>query len=84
MRSALRRIFGGYRTVAFAVTTAILVLALAAPAFAVDDPAAVTVEGGVDQLETVLLQVATYALPVAAGLLAIVFGWKMARKFLRV
>jgi len=59
------------------------VLAIAAPAFAVDTPAAVTVEGGADSLSDTLLQIATYVLPLAAGVVAISVGWRLARKFLR-
>jgi hypothetical protein len=80
----LKRMFrgGASKYVAFAVVL-VTVLAVAAPAFATDSPAAVTVEGGADTLSTTLLQVATYALPLAAGIVAIVVGWRMARKFLR-
>ena len=69
-----------------ALAGAALVLGVvAAPvaAFAVDSDAAVTVEGGADTLSTTLLQVATYVLPLAAGILAIYVGWRMVRRFLK-
>jgi hypothetical protein len=80
----IKRIFsaGTSKYVAFAVVL-VTVLAVAAPAFAVDNPGAVVVEGGADTLSETLIQVATYALPLAAGIVAIVVGWRMARKFLR-
>jgi hypothetical protein len=79
MRNLLSKINAKYLT--FAVVC-LGVLAIAAPAFAVDSPAAVTVEGGASSLSDTLLQVATYVLPLAAGILAIVVGWRMVRRFL--
>jgi hypothetical protein len=51
---------------------------------ATDSAAAVTVEGGATTLSDTILQVATFVLPLAAGIVAVVFGWRMARKFFRI
>jgi predicted Rossmann-fold nucleotide-binding protein len=79
MRSILARLGTRYMLVATALGS-LLALAL----FAVDSDAAVAVEGGADTISETLQQIAVYAIPVAAGILAITIGWRFVRKFFRV
>jgi hypothetical protein len=65
------------------VCTALTALAVGVLVFA-DSAAATTVEGGATTLSTTILEVATFVLPLAAGIVAVVFGWRMARKFFHI
>ena len=62
---------------------AIVVLAVL-PAFAAADTAAVSAVGdGAAGLKDTLVAIAVAVLPYAAAILAIVFGWRLAKKFIR-
>ena len=65
------------------VVIASVVLGVSSAAFATADSDAVAaVSTGTDTLGDTVKAVALYALPIAAGVLAIKFGWRMARRFI--
>ncbi len=58
------------------------IMLMALPAFAAADTAAVSaVDAGATAVKDTLISVATTVLPYAAAILAIVFGWRMAKRF---
>jgi len=72
------------KTIATIGLVVTFMVAMVTPAFATADADAVTaVSAGATTLGDTLQAVAVFVLPIAAGLLAISFGWKMARKFVR-
>lgn len=61
---------------------AVLVVGLATVAFAAADTGAVSaVDAGAVVVKDTLISVATTVLPYAAAILAILFGWRMAKRF---
>jgi len=78
----MKRLLAIPSVIGFAVLAA--VLSVATPAFAAADASAAdTVNSGALTLRDTLVSIATTVLPYAAAILAIVVGWRLARRFVR-